>query len=158
HLVGVGFRNEFPALEFCRRVRAGCLWWRFVRRGAVHTAADGSDADNVAKWNGSSWSPLGSGITGGEGPGVFALTVSGSEVYAGGNFTTAGASPANNVAKWNGSSWTALGSGIDGNHATVNALAMSGDDVYAVGYFTTAAGNTVRNIAKWNGNTWSALG
>src|ERR1041384_7123116 len=42
-------------------------------------------ANQVAKWNGSGWSALGSGITGGYG--VLALAVSGSDVYAGGTFT-----------------------------------------------------------------------
>jgi hypothetical protein len=49
---------------------------------------------------------------------VFALAVSGSDVYAGGNFKTAGGGAATNIAKWNGSSWSALGSGmIGGFHA-----------------------------------------
>src|SRR2546426_364575 len=52
----------------------------------VYTAG-GSAATNIAKWNGSSWSALGSGMNG---YGVYALAVSGSDLYAGGNFTTAG--------------------------------------------------------------------
>ena len=43
-----------------------------------------------------------------------ALAVSGTNLYAGGDFTTAGGVPANHIAKWNGSAWSALGSGIDG--------------------------------------------
>ena len=42
-----------------------------------------------------------------------ALAVSGSTLYAGGDFTTAGGNAANYIAQWNGSSWSALGSGID---------------------------------------------
>ena len=45
---------------------------------------------------------------------VYALAVSGSDLYAGGEFTTAGGSAANYIAKWNGSSWSALGSGMNG--------------------------------------------
>ena len=44
---------------------------------------------------------------------VSALAVSGSTLYAGGDFTTAGGNTANYVAQWNGSSWSALGSGMD---------------------------------------------
>ena len=55
--------------------------------------------------------------------GVSALAVSGSDLYAGGDFTTAGGSAANNIAQWNGSSWSALGSGMNGS---VYALAVSG--------------------------------
>jgi hypothetical protein len=46
-------------------------------------------------------------------PYVSALAVSGSTLYAGGEFTTAGGSAANNIAQWNGSSWSALGSGMN---------------------------------------------
>ncbi len=43
-------------------------------------------ANYIAQWDGSSWSPLGSGVGGY----VYALTVSGSTLYVGGAFTTAG--------------------------------------------------------------------
>ena len=124
--------------------------------GGSFTNAGGSGADCIAKWNGSSWSALGSGI-GLRGGVVYALAVSGSDVYAGGFFTTAGGSPATNIAKWNGSSWSALGSGIR-NGTAVNALAVSGSNLYAGGFFTTAGGTPAKYIAKWNGSGWSPLG
>ncbi len=76
--------------------------------GGDFTTAGGRTANHIAKWNGSSWSALGSGVN----DTVYALAVSGSAVYAGGNFTTAGGNAANYIAKWNGSSWSALGSGM----------------------------------------------
>ncbi len=48
--------------------------------------AGGVEATNIAKWDGSSWSALGSGMDGF----VSALAASGSDLYAGGYFTTAG--------------------------------------------------------------------
>src|SRR2546426_3380503 len=88
--------------------------------------------------------------------GVLALAVSGSDLYAGGEFTTAGGSAANYIAKWNGSSWAALGSGIDSG--LVSALAVSGSDLYAGGYFGSAGGSAANSIAKWDGSSWTALG
>jgi hypothetical protein len=124
--------------------------------GGYFTNAGGSAANSIAQWNGSSWSALGSGIGEyGSASYVFALAVSGSTLYAGGDFATAGGNPANGIAQWNGSSWSALGSEM--NNA-VEALAVSGSTLYAGGYFTTAGGNTANCIAQWNGNTWSALG
>jgi hypothetical protein len=118
-----------------------------VYAGGSFTTAGGSPATNIAKWNGSSWSALGSGIGGGGpyGPVVSALAVSGSDLYAGGDFTTAGGSPATNIAKWNGSSWSALGSGMDGS---VSALAVSGSDLYVGGSFTMAGGKFSAYIAR----------
>ena len=115
--------------------------------GGRFTTAGDVIANNIAKWNGSSWSPLGSGIgrVGELFSSVYALAVSGSDVYAGGTFTTAGGSPANYIAKWNGSSWSALGEGMNGD---VMALALSGGELYAGGYFTTAGGKVSANVAR----------
>ena len=68
--------------------------------GGKFTIAGGVVATNVAKWNGSSWSALGSGMGYSNSlPEVFALAVSGKDLYAGGYFTTAGGVSANNIAK-----------------------------------------------------------
>src|SRR5439155_16046475 len=83
-----------------------------VYAGGTFTTAGGSAANNIGKWDASSWSALGSGM--GMNDQVLALAVSGSDVYAGGLFTTAGGSAANNIAKWDGSSWTGVGSGMMG--------------------------------------------
>jgi hypothetical protein len=125
--------------------------------GGYFTNAGGSAANNIARWNGSTWSALGSGIGGPYGPGVNALAVSGGTLLAGGYFSQAGGSAANNIAQWNGSSWSALGSGTGGD-GTVLALAVSGTNLYAGGLFTQAGGNAANYIAQWNGSGWSALG
>src|SRR6266567_4284728 len=80
--------------------------------GTDYTVYAGVIANRIAKWNGSWWTALGSGM-GGINPNVFAMAVSGSDLYAGGNFTTAGGIAATNIAKWNGVTWSALGSGMN---------------------------------------------
>lgn len=121
------------------------------------TTAGGAVANNIAKWNGSAWSSLGSGVSGNN-PFVGALAVSGGDLYVGGRFTTAGGVPTNSIAKWNGSVWSPLGSGVSGTFPVVQALAVIGGNVYAGGIFTYAGGVTANGIAKWNGSSWSALG
>ncbi|MEI7634167.1 MAG: hypothetical protein WCK47_07785, partial [bacterium] len=119
--------------------------------GGWFDTAGGVTVNYIARWDGSSWSALGSGMN----SSVLALAVSGSDLYAGGNFSTAGGVSANRVAKWDGSSWSALGGGMDN---AVSALAVSGSDLYAGGNFTRAGEVTVNRIAKWDGSSWSALG
>jgi hypothetical protein len=69
--------------------------------GGAFTSAGGVSANRIAKWNGSAWSALGSGMN----ARVDALTVfddgTGPALYAGGFFTTAGGVSANRIAKWN---------------------------------------------------------
>jgi trimeric autotransporter adhesin len=123
-------------------------------------------ADYLARWNGVSWSALGSnGGTGGPLADVVrALTVSGSNLFVGGSFLDAGGVPkADRVARWNGSAWSALGSNpanTDGAlNGDVRALATLGGDLYVSGSFTNAAGLTGASyIARWAASSWSALG
>ena len=124
--------------------------------GGDFTLAGDVIANGIAKWNGTNWSALGSGISAGVHSYVAALAVSGTNVYAGGWFHIAGGiAAATNLAQWDGSSWSPLGSGVGG---VVAALRVSGSDLYAGGFFTTAGGIAANHVAKWDGSNWSALG
>ena len=126
--------------------------------------AGGLPVSGVARWNGSTWSAVGSGL----GSRVFVLEVMegphGGSLYAGGSFVTQGS---RGIARWTGSSWIGLGTGVDGilepfENPTVFALAFhddgSGQALYAGGNFLTAGGAPANRIARWNGASWSALG
>jgi hypothetical protein len=69
------------------------------------TTIAGISANRIAKWDGSVWSPLSSGITGG-GQVINALASwdfgQGPTLFAGGGFTTAGGVPATRIAQWRG--------------------------------------------------------
>jgi hypothetical protein len=106
----------------------------------------------VAKWDGTSWSALGTGVSGSFDVYVYSLAVSGSDVYAGGHFTGAGGTPVNYIAKWNGSAWSAMGAGVQepfGNsYQGVYALAPAGGDLYVGGLFTLAGGRASTYLAR----------
>ena len=104
-------------------------------------------ADDAA-WDGRFGAP-------GLGGTVYAVKISGDNVYVGGAFTTVEGSPANRIARWDNAGWSTLGDGVNG---IVRAIAVSGSDVYVGGSFTAAEGTTANNIARWNGSSWSALG
>ena len=127
--------------------------------GGGFTMAGGAPANNIARWNGASWSALGSGVNGL----VIDIAAAGDVVYAGGTFTTAGGALASYIARWNGTSWSSLGSGVgnlSGTFYAVDGIAVVGNDAYVAGIFTTAGGAPASRIARWNNTaeTWSPLG
>lgn len=123
--------------------------------GGTFTTAGGASANRLAKWDGSAWSPLGSGVDGA----VTSLLVfadgSGAALHAGGGFTTAGSEPASRIARWDGTTWSALGKGISATFAgpRVDALAVIGEgdspSLVAGGFFDLAGGTSVGNLATW---------
>jgi hypothetical protein len=127
--------------------------------GGSFDHAGGVPALDIAKWDGTQWSALGSGIVGSV-DGLAAFDDgSGPALYAGGEFSSAGGAPASNVAKWNGTSWSPLGSGLDGAVKTMTAFQDgSGSALFVGGQFTNAGGVTAPFAARWNGVSWSALG
>ena len=123
--------------------------------GGVFTKVNGTttDANYIAKYDGSVWSALGTGMNGV----VWTILADAAgNIYAGGGFTTAGGSGANYIAKWNGSIWSALGTGLD---ATVYDMIIDPDNgnLIVVGNFDNAGGSGASKIAKWNGSAWSQI-
>ena len=123
--------------------------------GGEFTLAGGvANTAYIAKWNGTAWSALSTGMN----SYVYALTVDAAEnLYAGGNFTLAGG-VANTayVAKWNGTAWSALSTGMN---SRVNALSVDySGQIYAGGGFTTAGGLPMPDrMAIWSGGAWKAV-
>ncbi|MGH2966132.1 MAG: beta strand repeat-containing protein [Solirubrobacterales bacterium] len=108
-------------------------------------------AIDAASGNATAWNP-----NAGTSPHhVDALAVSGSTVYAGGDFTSIGGQARHNIAALDASSgnataWDPSASSI------VYALAVSGQTVYAGGFFTTIGGQTRNHIAALDASTGNA--
>jgi trimeric autotransporter adhesin len=135
--------------------------------GHFQDAAGIAQADYIARWDGATWSALGSNAAGTDGAlnhWVGALVVSGTDLYIGGDFTdAAGIAQADYMARWNGNGWSALGSNPAGTNGALNswvfALAMAGTDLYVGGDFTNAAGIAQADyVARWDETSWSAVG
>jgi trimeric autotransporter adhesin len=128
--------------------------------GGDFATAGGISTHGIAKWDGFSWSALGTGFN----DVVLDLAVyddgtgSGPALYAGGFFTTAGGISANRIAMWSpiAHSWSQVGTGMN---SSVWALCVHNDGtgpaLYAGGFFNSAAGN---HVSRWDGATWSPLG
>lgn len=133
------------------------------------TNAGGLGVQNVAKWDGVSWSDVGQGIFGPYngccpyGMGVFD-DGTGSKLYVGGDPGTTGTGvPMNGVIAWDGQNWSPLGSGLGGGPFNFAAAFAVYDDgtgpaLYVGGDFAQAGGVTVNHVARWDGQNWSALG
>ena len=122
------------------------------------TLAGNVESHGIAKWNGSSWSPVGAGFNGVVRTLTFFDGGRGPCLIAGGDFTSSGLHSVNHVAMFNGSEWDSLGAGLSNS---VNALIVfddgPGSHLYAGGSFNFADGQLVRRVAKWTGNGWVAL-
>jgi hypothetical protein len=115
--------------------------------GGSFTTAGGQPAARIARWNGTSWSPLGSGMN----DRVEALELlPNGDLLAGGAFTTAGGVAVNHLARWNGGNWSAVGAGFAGvQSAAVYAIAAQPHGELAVGgNFLTADSVTSAGFAR----------
>lgn len=131
--------------------------------GGVGTDFGGSGADNIGRWDGTTWTALASVTAVANVVRAIAVGPDG-RIYVGGDFINVnGIAAADGVAVYDpvANTWASLGTGITGGLAQVYALAFSASGLlYAGGNFTTAGGVAVNNIASWNPvtGTWAALG
>lgn len=117
------------------------------------TTAGGVAANNIARYDGSTWTPLGQGLNGGV---TDLLVQPNGDLIASGSFGLAGGAPVNFVARWDGNAWSAMGAGMN---QRVDSLArLPNGDIVAGGPFTMAGGAVANHLAKWNGTSWSMLG
>jgi hypothetical protein len=138
--------------------------------GGTFAMADGIVMNGVARWNGSAWGQMGSGM---DGP-VYALAVvdfdgAGPEppvLFAGGNFMHCGAVPASRIARWapeGGGTWLPVGSGMNSYVLALCAFDDDGDGphtpvLYAGGSFYMAGDVAANRVARWDNLSWQAVG
>jgi len=131
--------------------------WLYI--GGDFTIVGGVPANRIARWDGTIWSALGTGLNNT----VRALSFYpySTNIVAGGDFTSAGSITANRIALWNGSSWIpAFASGMND---IVCALTLytppPGSQTYLIagGNFTTAGGINANRLAAWIGS-WTYIG
>ncbi|MGZ4964672.1 MAG: hypothetical protein ACXWC8_19120, partial [Limisphaerales bacterium] len=91
-----------------------------VFAGGYFEASATNAMTNIAKWNGTAWSPVGGGITyatidPNDTQVAYINTLAGNvtNLFVGGFFNVAGTNSATNVARWNGTTWTNVGPGLD---------------------------------------------
>jgi hypothetical protein len=124
-----------------------------VALGGSFIVAGGGGAPAVCLYNGTTFTPLGQGLT----PNgiVNALLSDGTALYAGGSFSASGPAAPLRVARFDGNNWQPMGAGLNG---LVYALAQYNGSVYAGGSFSLSGGSTVvSRIARWDGAAWNPV-
>lgn len=96
----------------------GPIYAMIVRNNALivagdFTSAGGVAVNNIAAFNGTTWSALGNGLSGPIFSGVYSLAEHDGLLIAGGDFNRSGAADMFGLASWNGSQWTNLGGATD---------------------------------------------
>lgn len=124
--------------------------------GGDFSSAGGLPVQRVARWDGSAWHALGSGVNGYV---ADLLPLPNGDLLAGGFFITAGGLPVGKVARWDGAAWHALGSGLDQTtNADVRQLELAANgDVLVAGTFSIAGGQPANGLARWNGSAWTPI-
>lgn len=125
---------------------------RLVAAGAF-TSAGGGPALNIARWDGTSWAPLGGGT---DGP-IHALAVFGEgaerSLFAAGAFAMAGGAPAASIARWSGQEWSVLDAGLDGLAWALRPFDESASGrapaLHVGGAFRRAGDVDALHIARW---------
>ena len=117
------------------------------------TLAGTQTVSGIARWDGTTWESLGSGLSGpapvfGEGLAVLDEGA-GAALYVGGRFNAAGGVPAASVARWNGQGWAPVGPGLGAAPSLVRDLIVFQNELYA---------GTRDGVHLWTGSNWSFLG
>lgn len=100
--------------------------------------------NNIGKWNGTQWNPLGTGLNGV----VNCITIDKKgNVYATGEFTATGDNNTllNYIAKWDGSKWSSIQGGLNGKGYTI--VLDEDENIIVGGEFTQAGDVKCKNIA-----------
>ena len=124
--------------------------------GGRFTQAGGVSAGNIAKWDGTNWSAVGS-IENGS---VRELQVYNQKLYVGGFFDAVNGINTGHIASYDGASWSALGTPdaleLNGT-GVVRHMAVYKDLLYISGDFSIN-GNDVSELITWNGSQFSDFG
>jgi trimeric autotransporter adhesin len=125
--------------------------------GQFYTMA-GVTVNKIAKFDGSTWSTLGNGVSQKFGDVVERIFNFNGELIIGGRFDSIGNMRVNGVARWDGSQWQPMGHGIMGiQNPYIHDFEVYHGMLYCTGTFDSVANARALNIARWNGMEWEPV-
>lgn len=123
------------------------------------TTINAVSANNIAKWDGSTWYAIGDGLEGGVGRGDDIEFGDDGNMYVIGSFDTGDDISVNDITYFNGQSFFSMGSGIAGTVAANTKSLKWHDGKLYVGINSSSAypsdRPTALYISDWNGTSWS---
>jgi hypothetical protein len=118
--------------------------------GGDFSSAGGKATYNIARWNGTQWDSVSSGLV--DVAGAMTVDTIQNILYVGGGIYKAGNINVWGIAKWNGNVWANVGTrGITNGART---MTMYHNELYVGGQSSTGSVNDTI-IGKWNGNYWT---
>jgi hypothetical protein len=133
--------------------------------GGLFSNNDATLVRRIAKWNGSSWGPVGQGL----GNGVIDDAVQtlavldtdgagplGPRLVAAGHFASAGGLTATGIAVWDGASWAPLGTLTGASFRTAGIATISGTTAVYAGAYSSATSQQTKTY-RWTGIAWTPV-
>jgi len=117
--------------------------------GGYFDTIGGVAANNIARWDGAQWHPLGAGLSDPNSSDVAVYNIAVNQqntVYVTGKFQMAGGVTARGIARWDGAQWHPLGSGAP---ASGELVIGPNNNLYV--------GNDA-GVTRWDGVAWHRLG
>ena len=140
---------------------------RLFVAGQLQNPVPGGSKSGLLRYDGSSFSNLGTGI--GLSGGAFSQSLvrslltadlgAGQRLFVGGTQLTIPGITGTVIAAWDGQNFSELGGGLVGSvYDMVKFDNGTGPSIVVAGAITSAGGVPVSNIARWNGSGWTPLG
>ncbi|MCH7535171.1 MAG: T9SS type A sorting domain-containing protein [Bacteroidetes bacterium] len=124
--------------------------------GELHVGGNfnaGPNMSDLARFDGISWKPIGTGLSGGL-TGVGTLHISDTSLIVAGLFYKSSGDPGNNIAAWDGSNWSDMDNGV--LPADVREVVLYDDYLYICGQISYLPDATpINRVAKWDGQNWT---
>ena len=117
------------------------------------TMAGNIAADNIARWDGSSWSPLAQSLNG-----IVSdlLVLPNGNLIAAGSFTMSGTIAVNRFAEWDGAIWQQYANASLGGTIWSMAVMPNGDLVVGGVLNGTPGTTSLQPFATWDGSSWTS--
>jgi len=128
--------------------------------GGRFSTAGGVPCNNVAFYDGTNWSPVGTALNNGVNNIVFDVEYTylnfSANLYVAGAFNQAGGIQASRLAVWDGNNWSALGNLTTGFVLDIERSRQDG--LMMGGEYDQIGGISANNVVLYDGSSWSSLG